>query len=566
MYNPFEVKQDIRNCFENLCAAFQGSDYVDEIDTFQKEFNSISEDNKIRIVICGDFSTGKSTIVKALTGNDSIKIAPNPETSESTEYEYKDCCIVDTPGLNTTNLEHTEKAKYAILHADRIIYCITAGTLFSSESISDFKNLIALFDTSNSVILAVTKFAEEEVTDDDYLDNIMKDIERQLTAQGISKGRYDIRPINAERYIQGMKDLDSSDEEKIRRAKNKINASYFDEFTAGIDSCSEGKSLSDVKTERQRKVLCEFIGEMLKKLESDCPISQTDDRIEKQKQKTDELEKKKRELKRQVSNKIFNLKDETCRRLYDDTNHSIENTAEFVLSSLSMFLEELQDQLFEYNQTFSIQIGVPSSDMQPKSPLDKFLEHFPKRKLKGEFAKGGKAVGDGITTLQKLSEPVQIGKKFHLFKKSEPIMSEIGGKETVLAQKMVKVFPKSGVEISKTFGSAATKLGKVAGGMAIVGLVLDTGMDILSTVSENRSRILDQQNRISIQKKINEELEINRVNIHAWLDSLFDEQIQQMKNSIPLTDDAEKLRSVLQDMQRMLNNFNDTVSQVNMEL
>lgn len=84
------------------------------------------DNTKIKVVLFGGFSDGKSTILAALTENLEIEIAPQPTTDKIQVYEYRDLLLVDTPGLFSENIPHDELTKEYISEADLIIFTTDA--------------------------------------------------------------------------------------------------------------------------------------------------------------------------------------------------------------------------------------------------------------------------------------------------------------------------------------------------------------------------------------------------------------------------------------------------------
>ncbi len=81
---------------------------------------------KIKVVLFGGFSDGKSTILAALTKNLEIEIAPQPTTDRIQVYECEDLLFVDTPGLFSENIPHDKLTKNYISEADLIIFTTDA--------------------------------------------------------------------------------------------------------------------------------------------------------------------------------------------------------------------------------------------------------------------------------------------------------------------------------------------------------------------------------------------------------------------------------------------------------
>lgn len=80
----------------------------------------------ISIVFVGQFSAGKSTIIKALTGIEDIEIGEGIKTMETHSYDWNGIEVVDTPGIKTTiRPDHDEISYKAIARADMLVYVVT---------------------------------------------------------------------------------------------------------------------------------------------------------------------------------------------------------------------------------------------------------------------------------------------------------------------------------------------------------------------------------------------------------------------------------------------------------
>lgn len=100
-----------------------------------------STDRKVKIVFVGQYSAGKSSIIKMLTGKENIAIGEGITTQESTSYHWNGLEIVDTPGIATGfRKDHDQIAKRAIAQADLLVFVIT-NEGFDSLIIENFKQL-----------------------------------------------------------------------------------------------------------------------------------------------------------------------------------------------------------------------------------------------------------------------------------------------------------------------------------------------------------------------------------------------------------------------------------------
>ena len=57
-----------------------------------------SREGSVGIVFAGQYSAGKSSILKAITGRQDIDIGPNITTKVPHEYDWNGIVVIDTPG------------------------------------------------------------------------------------------------------------------------------------------------------------------------------------------------------------------------------------------------------------------------------------------------------------------------------------------------------------------------------------------------------------------------------------------------------------------------------------
>lgn len=120
--------------FELDVYAQQGESLLEEIrQEFQKlgivtdglPTQFISADEGLKLVFVGQYSAGKSSIIKMLTGAD-VEIGAAITTQNSTEYPWHGLSIVDTPGISTElRPDHDEITYDQINHAALLVFVIT---------------------------------------------------------------------------------------------------------------------------------------------------------------------------------------------------------------------------------------------------------------------------------------------------------------------------------------------------------------------------------------------------------------------------------------------------------
>ena len=115
------------------------------------------EDGPVRVVFAGQYSAGKSSILKAMTGRDDIAIGAGMTTQMTHDYDWNGIAVVDTPGVHT-NLrpDHDAVAYEAISGADLLVF-VTTNELFDSHLAAHFRKLAIERDKAHEMLLVVNK-------------------------------------------------------------------------------------------------------------------------------------------------------------------------------------------------------------------------------------------------------------------------------------------------------------------------------------------------------------------------------------------------------------------------
>ena len=117
-----------------------GTQYQGYVQNIEKNITVMHEQKLIKVTLVGQYSSGKSTIISALTNNRQIKIDADIATAEPTDYEWNNILLTDTPGISTDRKEHDEITKDTIRKSDLIVYVITSS-LFDNIILNDFIGL-----------------------------------------------------------------------------------------------------------------------------------------------------------------------------------------------------------------------------------------------------------------------------------------------------------------------------------------------------------------------------------------------------------------------------------------
>ena len=114
------------------------------------------DSGKIKLVFVWQYSAGKSSIIKMLTGED-VAIGAAITTQDSTPYEWNGLEIVDTPGIHTElRPDHDEITYDQINHAALLIFVIT-NEGFSQRMGDHFRELAIEQKRAANMVLVVNK-------------------------------------------------------------------------------------------------------------------------------------------------------------------------------------------------------------------------------------------------------------------------------------------------------------------------------------------------------------------------------------------------------------------------
>lgn len=115
----------------------------------------------LNLVFVGQYSAGKSSLIKMLTGIESIKIGAGVTTDAVTQYQYKSLSIWDTPGILAGECEqHDVKALEAITKADLLVFVIT-NELFDDVVGAAFRNLCFNQGRAKEMMIVINKFESD---------------------------------------------------------------------------------------------------------------------------------------------------------------------------------------------------------------------------------------------------------------------------------------------------------------------------------------------------------------------------------------------------------------------
>ena len=121
------------------------------------EDHSSSDDGPISLALAGQYSAGKSTILKALTGRQDIATGVGITTEQTLTLDWNGVKVIDTPGMHTyIRPDHDAVTYDAISQADLLVFVIT-NELFDDHLGGYFRKLAIDRGKGHEIILVVNK-------------------------------------------------------------------------------------------------------------------------------------------------------------------------------------------------------------------------------------------------------------------------------------------------------------------------------------------------------------------------------------------------------------------------
>ncbi len=224
--------------------------------------------NAIRLVFAGQYSAGKSSILKMLTGRDDIAIGADITTQQAHTYDWNGMEIVDTPGIHTQlRPDHDEISYEAIASADMLVFVVT-NELFDSHMAAHFRKLAIDKDKAGEMILVVNKMDRTaEGNTKEQQEIIREDLKKVL--EPYTPEQLNLSFLDAESYLESVEehseDPELADELSAR--------SGYAEFIETLNHFVEEKSIPS-KLTTELYVVDERLEKAIKQLQ---PKSSDDD-------------------------------------------------------------------------------------------------------------------------------------------------------------------------------------------------------------------------------------------------------------------------------------------------
>ena len=202
--------------------------YIDQITNIFDSKEAI-----LKVAFVGQYNAGKSSILRALTGNKDIKIDSNICTNEATVYDWNHIKIIDTPGVHAGRADHDQTTYTAIDEADLLIFVIT-NELFDDVIGMYFRQLAFEKHKAKEILLVVNKMALDSGTAENKYPSLLPVLEPMLPED------FNTTFIDVECYLDALEEEEEDDDDDRTELFKESN---FETLIASINTFIEQKGL-----------------------------------------------------------------------------------------------------------------------------------------------------------------------------------------------------------------------------------------------------------------------------------------------------------------------------------
>lgn len=491
----------------------------------EKEILVIQDRETIRIAFVGQYNSGKSTIISAITGNKDIEIDSNVATDVVAEYKWENIVLVDTPGiLAGKNEQHDERTKEELAKCDLIVYVLTSQ-LFDDIIFENFIDLAYNQNLNDKMIIAINKMSMEAGEFDKLTENYKESIVNVFNERGYHFN-FDVVFLDALDYIDGK---ESNDDEFIK-------LSNFETFVATLNRFVEEKG--------QIKKVFDTPIRALKAKVADIAISQIDPALKDLlDQHSNRVKKYKREIQREIQSLTLDFKTEINRKGLAVSNQIGVLGGDEYTNEVEMFETSIKKNLLELSKRIEDTI---------KDNYDELMQSLEEYGSKDSISLFEQNL---MSKIQLESIPAEIKNNLKLQKSILSFISkgtgDIGKK--VAESNMHAIVLKTGHKFGYKFRpwEAVKKAGKITKGVAIALPIITTGIDLYMAEKERReeNKRLEaikaaKQQFMAETRKITEGItteideELADVVFNAYNEKL--EQINQIKHELAASENKNK--------------------------
>ena len=410
-------------------------------EALNKELSELRERVELKIAFVGQYSSGKSTIISALTGNRDIKIDANVATDVVSEYKWNNIVLMDTPGILAGKVEqHDQRTKDALKECDLIVYVLTSQ-LFDDVIFENFIDLAYTQKLNDKMLIAINKMSMEAGDFDTLRQNYLNSIHSIFKERGY-EFNFEVVFIDAADYIEGCTEEDD----------DFIQLSNFNSFISTLNSFVADEGLIKKQFDTPVRILKGHV--------ADIAVSQVDPNLKIQAEHfSSRIRKSMRDMERSLALKLNQFESDSIsdsmnvsskigeisetelenevnglsRQIEDRTTELLTDIEEMVNQNYSDLMSEMEnfgsrESLLLFEKNLDARINSPSISLEERKNLEKqktFLNYLSEGGAKLAQMSGVNSLNGGISQAagsQAHTMIYNVGKFFgHKFKPWEAV-------------------------------------------------------------------------------------------------------------------------------------------------
>ena len=201
------------------------------------ETRGSDEHEPISLAFAGQYSAGKSTILKALTGLDDIATGSGITTQECRQFDWNGMRVIDTPGIHTALRPDHDAISYdAISMSDLLVFVVT-NELFDSHLANHFRVLTIDREKAHDTILVVNKMERTA------LGNTQES--REIATEDLRKVLAPFTPEDLRiTFTDAESALEATDEPEENLARMLVELSNMGELVDNLNHLVQDKGLN----------------------------------------------------------------------------------------------------------------------------------------------------------------------------------------------------------------------------------------------------------------------------------------------------------------------------------
>ena len=191
----------------------------------------------MQVVFAGQYSAGKSSILKVMTGREDIEIGPDITTQQVQQLDWNGIRVIDTPGVHTgIRPDHDETTYEAISKADLLVFVVT-NDLFDTHIAEHFRKLAIEQEKAHEMLLVVNKMQRHAEGNTPAAQNVIREDLRKVLVP-FTPEQLRLSFVDAEAALEA----DAEQDAEFRRIL--YRRSGFDDFFYNFNKFVEEKRLA----------------------------------------------------------------------------------------------------------------------------------------------------------------------------------------------------------------------------------------------------------------------------------------------------------------------------------